>query len=420
MVSLGPAVISRIGSKPGDYYENAYPRSDSLLSDPHRSNCYVRQQCRVGSRPHFRRLEHKLDAKWSAKWSRGHLKERGRSMQPLVSILIPAYNAEKWIRATLESAIGQEYPNKEIIVVNDGSTDRTMEIAKAFQSRFVKIIDQTNHGAPAARNRALEYAQGAYIQWLDHDDLLARHKISAQLRDGEFAKSERLLLSCSFGTFYYRPQKAKFYGGPLCRDLAPIDYFLIKFSGNTYFQTSSWLVSRKLTDLAGPWWEIRSRDDDGEYFCRVVAAAEAIHFVAEAKCFWRIGNYGSLHSAWSKSDAAREASFATTCRCIEHLRKLEDSPRSKAACVKFLQDRLPYFYPESQDIVNRMQALARELGGELLRPPLTWKYKWVQSICNSRASKQVCMACRESKVFAKRNWDRLMYTFPSAVVRHDV
>ena len=172
-----------------------------------------------------------------------------------------------------------------------------MEIAKSFQSKFVKVIDQPNRGAAAARNRALEHAQGVYIQWLDADDLLAPNKISAQLYDGEYARSDRLLLSGPFGTFYYRSQKAKFDRGPLWRDLAPIDYFLIKFSQNTYFQSSSWLMSRKLADLAGPWWEIRSPDDDGEYFCRVVAASEGIHFVSEAKCFWRFSDYDSFRWA---------------------------------------------------------------------------------------------------------------------------
>ena len=100
-------------------------------------------------------------------------------MAPLVSILIRAYNAERWIRATLESAIGQDHANREVILVNDGSTDRTLEIAKKFQSKLVKIIDQENSGAAAARNKALEHAQGEYIQWLDHDDLLAPNKISA-------------------------------------------------------------------------------------------------------------------------------------------------------------------------------------------------------------------------------------------------
>ena len=173
-------------------------------------------------------------------------------MKPLVSILIPAYNAEQWIAETLRSAVNQDYPRKEVILVNDGSSDRTLELAKTFASDSVKVIDQSNAGGPAARNTALAHAQGDYIQWLDHDDLLAPNKISLQLREWERYQSDRILFSCPFATFYYRVEKAKVFRSPLYRDLKPLEYFFIKFLGNTYFQSSSWLESRKLAELAGP------------------------------------------------------------------------------------------------------------------------------------------------------------------------
>src|SRR5215467_62161 len=102
-------------------------------------------------------------------------------MQRLVSILIPAYNSEEWIAETIRSAIGQTWPNKEIIVVNDGSTDRTAEVAQRFASRQVLVISTENEGASSARNHAFRLSQGEYIQWLDADDLLAPDKIECQL-----------------------------------------------------------------------------------------------------------------------------------------------------------------------------------------------------------------------------------------------
>ena len=98
-------------------------------------------------------------------------------MSALVSILIPAYNSGKWIRFTIESALSQSWPNKEIIIVNDGSEDNTLQIAKQFESKIVKVITQENMGASSARNKALSLAQGDYIQWLDSDDLLTSNKI---------------------------------------------------------------------------------------------------------------------------------------------------------------------------------------------------------------------------------------------------
>jgi hypothetical protein len=330
-------------------------------------------------------------------------------MNPLVSILIPAYNAEKWIGETLRSAINQDYPRKEIILVNDGSTDKTLEVARTFASASVKIVHQSNAGGPAARNKALTCAQGDYIQWLDHDDLLAPNKISVQLRERERIQSDRVLFSCPFATFYYRTEKAKLFHSPLCRDLKPLEYFFIKFSGNTYFQSSPWLVSRRLTELAGPWWDLRSSDDDGEYFCRVVAAAEGIHFVPEARCYWRVGNQGSFSGAWKKSAVVQDATFQSTRRCIEHFRKLEDSEQSRAACVKFLQDRFVYFYPENRGVVNQMHALARELGGVLSPPPLSWKYKWIDHFFGPHTAKRAQLFFPTLRSLAKRNWDKFMY-----------
>jgi hypothetical protein len=125
----------------------------------------------------------------------------------------------------------------------------------------------------------LSMRKAIIFQWLDHDDLLAPNKISSQLQSLERVQNDKILYSCRFATFHYRIEKARLFENQLYQDLEPLDYFFIKFSMNTYFQSACWLVSRKLTELAGPWWEIRSPDDDGEYFCRVVHASEKIQFV---------------------------------------------------------------------------------------------------------------------------------------------
>src|SRR6266576_6242361 len=101
-------------------------------------------------------------------------------MAPLVSILIPAYNAERWIADTINSALAQTWPRKEIIVVDDGSEDQTLWVSRQFASKNVSVVTQENRGASAARNKAFELCQGDYIQWLDADDLLAPAKIAKQ------------------------------------------------------------------------------------------------------------------------------------------------------------------------------------------------------------------------------------------------
>src|SRR2546423_13130380 len=106
-------------------------------------------------------------------------------MNPLVSILIPAYNAQEWIGDTIQSALGQTWPATEIIIVDDGSKDQTLAMARRFASKKVTVVTQTNQGAAAARNRAFSMSQGEYIQWLDADDLLAPDKIARQIRATE-------------------------------------------------------------------------------------------------------------------------------------------------------------------------------------------------------------------------------------------
>lgn len=113
-------------------------------------------------------------------------------MAELVSVLIPAYNAEPWLRATIRSSLTQAWPNIEVIVVDDGSKDGTLAVAKSLQGPSVKVVTQPNQGA-AARNKALELAQGRYIQWLDDDDVLHSQKIAAQMRAAEAATDRRII-----------------------------------------------------------------------------------------------------------------------------------------------------------------------------------------------------------------------------------
>ena len=115
-------------------------------------------------------------------------------MKPLVSILIPAFNAQKWIADTIESAVRQTWPKKEIIVVDDGSRDQTLSIARRFASKGVSVVTQANQGASTARNHAFAICQGDYIQWLDADDLLAPDKIARQMAALEQCRSRRTLL----------------------------------------------------------------------------------------------------------------------------------------------------------------------------------------------------------------------------------
>jgi glycosyltransferase involved in cell wall biosynthesis len=102
----------------------------------------------------------------------------------LVSVVIPAYNAEKWVSETVKSVLTQTYNELEIVLVDDGSIDRTVEVAEgALQGGSVpyRILRQPNTGAAGARNRGWRAARGPWIQFLDADDLLEPNKIKLQV-----------------------------------------------------------------------------------------------------------------------------------------------------------------------------------------------------------------------------------------------
>jgi glycosyltransferase involved in cell wall biosynthesis len=101
-------------------------------------------------------------------------------MRSLVSILIPCFNAERWVAQAIESALAQTWPAKEVIVVDDGSTDGSLRIIQSFADR-VRWETGPNRGGNVARNRLLELARGPWLQYLDADDCLLPDKISAQM-----------------------------------------------------------------------------------------------------------------------------------------------------------------------------------------------------------------------------------------------
>jgi glycosyltransferase involved in cell wall biosynthesis len=351
--------------------------------------------------------DHDPKINWSSKRrSSSSLKKDG----PLVSILIPAYNAEESIAATLRSAVAQSWEPKEIIVVDDGSTDNTVAIARQFEACGVRIATQSNQGAAAARNHALSLSRGDYIQWLDADDLLSTDKISRQIEALGSDLNPRILLSAAWAHFLYRHYKAAFVPSELWSDLSPTEWLLRKLDHNVYMQTATWLVSRELTEAAGLWDTRLLSDDDGEYFCRVLLASEGVRFVPGAKVFYRSpGLAFSGLSYVDHTDTKLTAHWLSMQLHVEYLRSLEESERVKAACVNYLQTSMIYFYPERQDLVARAHKLANELGGELGPPDLSWKYRWIKVLFGWRSSKVGRQLLLKFRWSLTKSWDKLMF-----------
>ena len=116
---------------------------------------------------------------------------------PLVSIVIPVYNGSNYLREAIESAINQTYDNIEIIIVNDGSTDNTEEIALSFGDR-IRYFSKTNGGVSSALNMGICNMHGEYFSWLSHDDLYYPEKIYKQLRCVAESGSKNTIVYCPY------------------------------------------------------------------------------------------------------------------------------------------------------------------------------------------------------------------------------
>lgn len=328
-------------------------------------------------------------------------------MKPLVSILIPAYNAEAWLAGCLRCATAQTWPNKEIIVIDDGSTDRTLAIARQFESDTVKVFAQKNQGASATRNNAFALSKGEYVQWLDADDLMALDKTAKQMEIVEQGCGKRVLISGAWGHFMHRPDHTIFQPGPLWEDLSRAEWLMRKMEHNTYMQTATWLVSRDLAEEAGPWDTRLLGDDDGEFFCRVLLASTGTRFVPSAKVYYRQAGTSSL-SYIGFSNRKLEAQWISMKLHIKYLISLQDDQRAKAACVTYIQNWMTFFYPERMDIFKEAEELARSLGGKLQVPSLSWKYSWIDKLFGRPMAKRAQVLLPSIKWSLIRRWDRTL------------
>jgi glycosyltransferase involved in cell wall biosynthesis len=331
-------------------------------------------------------------------------------MKPLVSILIPAYNAEEWIAYTLRSAIDQTWQRKEIIVVDDGSTDRTVEVVKLVATKEVTVVSTANHGLSAAVNHAYSLCNGDYIQELDADDLMAPDKIERQLAALRETDSKRILLSSPWANFYYRTRTAQFVRNAFWQDLSPVEWLLKKMGQNLHMQNATWLVSRELAEAAGPWDTSLHYDQDGEYFTRVLLASEGTRFVPEGRVFYRV-NDGNRISFIGKSQKKKTSLLRSMKLHIQYIRSLEESERVRKACLTYLQNWFGNFYPDQEDAIAELQALAGQLHGHLVAPSLRRKYSWMKPVLGQKVATWAQRVFPEVNTRLKRNWDKAMFEF---------
>lgn len=313
-------------------------------------------------------------------------------MQPLVSILIPAYNAERWIAGTLQSVVGQTWPNKEIIVVDDGSKDGTVALARRFESSGVRVAEQENRGPAAARNHAYRLSQGEYIQFIDADDLLSPEKITEQIKVlGE--SPPRMLGICPWTYFQDGTdpdQGLAENGWPAVDTDAPVEWLTDLLGPEGPFGMvphGAWLTPRAVAEDAGGWDETPSPDDDGEYFARVVLASAGIRRTA-GRFYYRKRPTGGSWSSTRNATLLAGALYSLE-RKMQHLLARTNDPRARRALANRFVEHAVEAYPYFPGITRRALEKVRELGGTDFVPRFgTWKGELFRRVFGWKATKR--------------------------------
>ena len=209
-----------------------------------------------------------------------------------VSILIPLYNKEKYIEDTIFSAINQTWINKEIIIVDDGSTDNSFSIAKKYESDIVKVFRKHNGGAASCRNYAFNKCSGDYIQYLDADDLLDENKIEFQIKllaDHKF--NNDIFAFCGWlefddGAMYDFSKRKDF----LCsKNFTPAYESIIQCWKVSFplIPIHTYLIPRALILKTGNWIESLKTHEDCEYFARLINNSKSLLFCKNTMVYYR-------------------------------------------------------------------------------------------------------------------------------------
>lgn len=295
---------------------------------------------------------------------------------PLVSIIIPVFNSERYLVETINSALAQTWPNKEIIIVDDGSTDNSLAIAKSFNDPAVRTFKQENKGASAARNKGLLEAKGEYIQFLDADDLLNNVKVEAQVR--LLAGKDYAITNCATVNFFddtnpYNIQPFHDWYKEGSTDTAD---FLVKLYGGALtgpgyggmIGVHAWLCPKTIISLAGRWNEELTTDDDGEFFCRVVLAARQIIYSDKAVCYYR--KYTKTKSLSAMNDhRANQSLLKATDLKAKYLLERTSGTDAKLALARLYHENVVSFYPASLKLSRESEYKMKQLVPEFaIRP----------------------------------------------------
>lgn len=282
-----------------------------------------------------------------------------------ISVLIACYNAQRYVGEAIESVLTQDWPNLELIVVNDGSTDRSLDEIAKFKHPNLIAVTQENAGHCAASNSAYELATGDLIKFFDADDILMPGLLKRQaerLRD----RSDAIAMG-EWARFYDSPEQADFVARDSYTDARPSDWLISEWMGaQPMTQCGMFLIPRSIVDKAGLWDTRLTLIDDFEFFTRILLAADELLYTEGAQLAYRSGLTGSISGR--KSRKAIESQVLSLELGVSHLLQVDDSDHAKRACANILQMFVYEHFPYHADLRRKLSAQIKRLGGSDIEP----------------------------------------------------
>ena len=287
--------------------------------------------------------------------------------RPLISIVIPAYNAAAYIGDALDSALGQTYDAIEIVAVDDGSSDDTARIVQAYRDHRIRYLRQENQGQSAAINFGVAESTGQFIKLFDADDWINPRHIESQV--AAIKNAPGAVASCRWGYFVNDYRKPTVFEEHANRDYAdPLDWLIDSLQKDEGMMGGwKWLIPRDVWNRAGGYDPRLGLNNDFHFSVRLLLQSSGVRFAKDAIYSYRKGTSGTLSA--SGGQAAMESAFLTTELGTRLLLEREDSETVRRVCADRWQRWLYDFYPAYPDLAVKAEARINALGGSQLRLP---------------------------------------------------
>jgi glycosyltransferase involved in cell wall biosynthesis len=324
--------------------------------------------------------------------SRDRNNRKSEAAYPLVSVIIPCFNAERWVAAAIDSALAQTHRNIEVIVIDDGSTDGSLDVIKNYRNR-IRWETGPNRGGCAARNRGVELAIGDYLQFLDADDLLHPEKLSRQLTllgnrshcmstclQRHFRNAQREWDDIEVDDDKWIEIRGPHYLlgnalGDIPRKLKLTDPEL------RYGWSSSWLVSASLIERGGRWDERLTACQDSEFFDRLSLHADTVFVSRHLLAQIRGDNVSSVSKGRERHHAESHLLY---CKTSEQMLLQSSLPEAHIAAARRYFCFAIHFYGIHQDLVEEALTAIDHLHVPLAAECVNWKTQWVARILGRR------------------------------------